>query len=636
LRKIAILLFVTLTLLISKDIGELKNIKILESTIESSIKSELSLYTKKSFNINVKIYTVQKSVSKSQINNIASKTNDMVLPGIYIKNDDENSKLKEDSVVNQEVDHIVVTIILDNSIDSYTQEIARNIAIKKADISQRRGDKVIIKKMAIEKKNNINQLAKIVKNKLYNFNEDIQQLENKKEDLLSRIVLLEAKITNIDSTFSEKTDNLNSTLAEIIVNTKNELDTFKEKQSYIMQKLSDEVETKNKQLYYWLIFISIALLVIVYLGFLYSSNRSKHMKNDIKSVEDDVKKNLVGLEDKLEQKLKNTGDDFSNNNIDQNMINDLATLVIARKDGIKQFIIENLHSNTGKEKVSLLVNHVGMKSIETMFLNNPSILNEVVNSTNGFTFKTEEINSKINLLYNELLNYTNNMYKNNKEINALSFLDKLSIEQLLLLLEGEDMGIKAFIISQTDKEKSAEIFERLPEETRLYLYMEIANIKPMNEKEYNILAQNLSKKIINLPQVNRFIVDGESEMVDRIRLIDPLSQKNMLNILMTQNVSLYQSITNKYIFFKDIITLDDELLKKLIFDTTDEILALSLLQIGEDEKNKFLALLNERKMVTIDDKIRFFKENPATKQQLSNAQYQLTLNAQNIYKTNQI
>jgi len=636
LRKIAILLFVTLTLLISKDIGELKNIKILESTIESSIKSELSLYTKKSFNINVKIYTVQKSVSKSQINNIASKTNDMVLPGIYIKNDDENSKLKEDSVVNQEVDHIVVTIILDNSIDSYTQEIARNIAIKKADISQRRGDKVIIKKMAIEKKDNINQLAKIVKNKLYNFNEDIQQLENKKEDLLSRIVLLEAKITNIDSTFSEKTDNLNSTLAEIIVNTKNELDTFKEKQSYIMQKLSDEVETKNKQLYYWLIFISIALLVIVYLGFLYSSNRSKHMKNDIKSVEDDVKKNLVGLEDKLEQKLKNTGDDFSNNNIDQNMINDLATLVIARKDGIKQFIIENLHSNTGKEKVSLLVNHVGMKSIETMFLNNPSILNEVVNSTNGFTFKTEEINSKINLLYNELLNYTNNMYKNNKEINALSFLDKLSIEQLLLLLEGEDMGIKAFIISQTDKEKSAEIFERLPEETRLYLYMEIANIKPMNEKEYNILAQNLSKKIINLPQVNRFIVDGESEMVDRIRLIDPLSQKNMLNILMTQNVSLYQSITNKYIFFKDIITLDDELLKKLIFDTTDEILALSLLQIGEDEKNKFLALLNERKMVTIDDKIRFFKENPATKQQLSNAQYQLTLNAQNIYKTNQI
>ena len=636
MRKIAILLFVTLTLLISKDIGELKNIKILESTIESSIKSELSLYTKKSFNINVKIYTVQKSVSKSQINNIASKTNDMVLPGIYIKNDDENSKLKEDSVVNQEVDHIVVTIILDNSIDSYTQEIARNIAIKKADISQRRGDKVIIKKMAIEKKDNINQLAKIVKNKLYNFNEDIQQLENKKEDLLSRIVLLEAKITNIDSTFSEKTDNLNSTLAEIIVNTKNELDTFKEKQSYIMQKLSDEVETKNKQLYYWLIFISIALLVIVYLGFLYSSNRSKHMKNDIKSVEDDVKKNLVGLEDKLEQKLKNTGDDFSNNNIDQNMINDLATLVIARKDGIKQFIIENLHSNTGKEKVSLLVNHVGMKSIETMFLNNPSILNEVVNSTNGFTFKTEEINSKINLLYNELLNYTNNMYKNNKEINALSFLDKLSIEQLLLLLEGEDMGIKAFIISQTDKEKSAEIFERLPEETRLYLYMEIANIKPMNEKEYNILAQNLSKKIINLPQVNRFIVDGESEMVDRIRLIDPLSQKNMLNILMTQNVSLYQSITNKYIFFKDIITLDDELLKKLIFDTTDEILALSLLQIGEDEKNKFLALLNERKMVTIDDKIRFFKENPATKQQLSNAQYQLTLNAQNIYKTNQI
>lgn len=641
MKNIFALLILFVMTILAKDIDEYKNINLLESTMESRISNELSLYTDSSFSIDVKIYTIRVDISKNQVQDNEKMVN---LPGVYLYEEKEdNSMLNEDST-SQRIDHIEVVLTLDQDEDPFIIKMAKKIAVQKADLSKIRGDKVIVKQVKTIKEKNDDELAQNINKKLSGFEKTIEKIADKKNE---DIDLLKSDIVKVqESTQEELTKLTKNTQVEIAkvqdATLKNiesiksdvnaQLKALSKDQNYAMKVLADQVSASNERLYYWLAFITLALLVAAYLGFLYASHRSKNIKNDIKFIEDDFQKELQQVESKIEKKIATTKASGSEHSIDEALINDLATLVIARKDGVKEFILESLESEKGKEKIALLVQHIGMRSIETFFANSKETIMEIVKCVDAFQFDPNKVEEKVDALYKEILNYTKSTNNSNTSLNALGFLNKLSIDQLLLLLEGEDMSIKAFIISQIDKEKSAELFERLPEETRLYLYMEISNIKPMEDKEYATLAKKLSKKIVDLPQVNNYVVDGKEEMVDRIKLIDPSSQKHMLEVLMTQNIDLYRTIRDKYLFFQDIPELEEESIKSILFSMNEETIALALMQMSEEDKDRILAMVNERKMVMIDEKIRTFQEDRPAKQLLLKAQYRFTQEAEKIVK----
>lgn len=594
--KLLLIVFVMFSQLVANDdLSAYKSLKSLENTLESQIRNELKLYTSSPFNVGV-------TVVLDEIQTTKASPEKQSLPGLYQQNSTENTE--DDQLLKNELNHIEVLITLDTGVDPSIVSLAKKIAYEKANLSDRRGDKVTVVKKALQVK----------KKKL--------EVSNA---ILDKIQQLDEQITGVDAKNQERLKNSERDF-------QNKLDLAKNEISLAMKKNNDTITVIKENSLYLFLLILVAFIIFSYLVFIYFSNLSKKDHEHVKELETKLDRDIDAVKNDLHKTIEEI-DTNKTAEVDQRLINDLATLVIARKNAVKAYIKTALHSPDGEEKVALLAQVLGTKSMSALLFKEENLLNDVMAIVNQHQFKPQERESLAQDLYKELLNKTNN--QDNQEFDEFAFVKNMNINQLLLLLEGEDIGIQAFILTQIENVVSAEVLSRLDENLRLNLLIELSNMHPINAQTYSAISKKLSSKIANSPKVNHFVLDGESEMATQILYLKPKDQTAMLNKILTQDTALYNRIKEKYIFAEDVDKLEKSLVKTLLFTLNDLDLSLSLYQFGKELQQKLLAEVSERKMVIIDEKIKQFEEENPSTEKMSVALYNF-LNEANKIKNKSI
>lgn len=271
-----------------------------------------------------------------------------------------------------------------------------------------------------------------------------------------------------------------------------------------------------------------------------------------------------------------------------------------------------------------------MGCISSLLFKDSDILKEVLAVANNYQFKSEELESLSNDLYKELLAKTKN--QESQDFDEFAFVKNMDLDQLLLLLEGEDTGIQAFILTQVEKVVSAKVLSRLDENLRVQLLVELSNIRPMDAQTYSAISKKLSLKIAKSPKVNHFVLNGESEMATQILYLQPKVQTDMLNKILTQDAALYNRIKERYLFAEDIDKLDSSLIKTLLFSMNDLDVSLSLYQLSTKLQQKILLEVSERKMVLVEENIKQFEEVKPSSEKMSLALYNFLNEANKLRK----
>jgi flagellar motor switch protein FliG len=199
---------------------------------------------------------------------------------------------------------------------------------------------------------------------------------------------------------------------------------------------------------------------------------------------------------------------------------------------------------------------------------------------------------------------TNDLYNSKNRINPFEFLKNLPDEQILLMMEDEDIGTRALVLAQITTLQSARVMEKLDADDKVLISLEMSNMKSLGEAGYAKLGDHLAEKLVRMPSINNFVVDGTDEMVSRLLMMTPVEQEMLVKKLKTQDPSLYGKIRDNYLFFNDIDKLDSNTAKEVMLGVDDSILAIVIATSGNAIKEYLLSLMNERKRAMVEEKLK--------------------------------
>jgi hypothetical protein len=288
------------------------------------------------------------------------------------------------------------------------------------------------------------------------------------------------------------------------------------------------------------------------------------------------------------------------------MVKDLYYLVNTRKVGVIQFIRESLKSESGQEKMAILVSQVGMKTLETLFGGqDESVIVGLRKAKADNQLPVEDqMAEAVDSLFHEIMLATNDLYNSKNRINPFEFLKNLPDEQILLMMEDEDIGTRALILAQISILQSARVMEKLDNDEKVLISLEMSNMKSLGEAGYSKLGDHLADKLVRMPSINNFVVDGTDEMVNRLLMMTPVEQEMLVKKLKTQDPSLYGKIRDNYLFFNDIDKLDSNTAKEVMLGVDENVLAIVIATSGNAIREYLLTLMNDRKRAMVEEKLK--------------------------------
>jgi len=443
MKKIAFLmtLFV-INFLFADQLDQYEKIQNLESTLEQRISNELSVkMNKEPFTVFVKVITKDVIDSPKDENVDLNFVDEPIfLPGLFESTNEAKNKFSENSSRSTWIDHIEVFLTLDYKIDSFSSRLAEDIIHRKAELVENRGDRVIIKKADLSDKKlemkDKTELIKDVQKALESYESELQkmrqnhteEMQKLKNSLAGEFRSAENKLDRRLDTFKEKyREDLNTVygktqttdssqnrqisyidkkfedkLAEIDKKYDEKLDKFLENAKVTIansqQKYENKLESidaslsnEQKVIYYWLLFLAIAFILSAYLVYLFISNSNKKIKENVQDSFNNVFSSVKNMKEELDKTKKEFSAIDSKANDKFSTSKDLAGLFVARKNGVKHFILDSLNSQEGRNKIGLLASQVGMRNIESLFSEKEkSHLDEVRNIVNLYKIPSSE------------------------------------------------------------------------------------------------------------------------------------------------------------------------------------------------------------------------------------------------------
>lgn len=593
--------------LIAQTIGELERVSSVEYILKQKISTALEkqLPTLNEY-ADVKVYAG--IASQPKINK------EDTLPGVNIMG---VSRVQSSSTnKGSNIDHIVVTMVLDNSATAAQDELAHIIAMKQGNLDPMRGDKIIIKHADLKKTNSVVSKLKEITKEQEKLNEDKatfksnfksfkraqsesldyfkrqvnENLATNQKKLTEKLQNFESQVTKRDKILNARMEDISKKITEPIFNMK-----------MALKKQADTSTLAITNIYYWVALVAVALIVLLVIFLIIWRYTSKSVKDTISSQIGLAEKSIENIEKNVKEieSGKNKGE--SSEKI-KTISNDLSTMMFGRKSDVKQFIKDNMYSEVGKEKIALLMRTVGQKSFSSLFsIGEEDIYARIVDGIRGVTIREDNADERIKDIYEEIqahYNFTSN-YEN--ELNPFEFVNTLNKDQIMMIMEDEDYPVRALLLSQVNKELASSILESMDTKDKISVSLELAHANNVTEETYRTLGKRLARKLADMPQINNYIVNGKEYLIDLIQMLDSNEQQKMLEDIQVQDPMTYKEIYDRSLFFKDIENLSNDLLKSVVSQFDAEELAKLMSDFTEEFTSKIVTILGDRKFAMMAD-----------------------------------
>lgn len=186
-----------------------------------------------------------------------------------------------------------------------------------------------------------------------------------------------------------------------------------------------------------------------------------------------------------------------------------------------------------------------------------------------------------------------------------SFLMDIELDKVKLLLKNESLPAIALVLPYLEASRASKILAGFPLIEQKEIVARIARLELIDSDIIWRVEEVLRKKIRTMDDMVTDEIDGEKTLVDILKHMDEIREKQILNELQETDPELVAAIEHKRFDIHIIHQLPDRDLQTVLAEYSDRELALIVKSIEKAEAERILSNVSSRRREAIEGEVAF-------------------------------
>lgn len=191
------------------------------------------------------------------------------------------------------------------------------------------------------------------------------------------------------------------------------------------------------------------------------------------------------------------------------------------------------------------------------------------------------------------------------KIRPFNMIRKADPKQLVTFLYNEHPQTIALVLSYLEPEQAAVILSALPEDIQADVARRIALLERATPETVRDLEQVLEQRLQSVVGQDFAVAGGIKALVDILNRVDRSTERTILEALEQDDPELADEVRKRMFVFEDIVTLDDNSIRRVLREVDMRDLALALKAASEEVANRIYRNLSKRAAEMLKEDIEY-------------------------------
>ncbi|TKH03125.1 flagellar motor switch protein FliG [Peribacillus simplex] len=191
------------------------------------------------------------------------------------------------------------------------------------------------------------------------------------------------------------------------------------------------------------------------------------------------------------------------------------------------------------------------------------------------------------------------------QVRPFDFARKADPGQILNFIQNEHPQTIALILSYLDPTQAGQILSELPQEVQADIARRIALMDSTSPEIINEVEQILERKLSATVTQDYTQTGGVEAVVDVLNGVDRSTERTILDALEIQDPELAEEIKKRMFVFEDIVTLDGRAIQRVVRESDNENLKLSLKVASDEVKEIVFRNMSKRMVETFQEEMEY-------------------------------
>ncbi|MFB6801271.1 flagellar motor switch protein FliG [Peribacillus butanolivorans] len=220
------------------------------------------------------------------------------------------------------------------------------------------------------------------------------------------------------------------------------------------------------------------------------------------------------------------------------------------------------------------------------------------------------------------------------QVRPFDFARKEDPGQILNFIQNEHPQTIALILSYLDPTQAGHILSELPQEVQADIARRIALMDSTSPEIINEVEQILERKLSATVTQDYTQTGGVEAVVDVLNGVDRSTERTILDALETQDPELAEEIKKRMFVFEDIVTLDGRAIQRVVRESENEDLKLSLKVASDEVKEIVFRNMSKRMVETFQEEMEYM--GPVRLRDVEEAQSRIVAVVRRLEETGEI
>ncbi|AXN40539.1 MULTISPECIES: flagellar motor switch protein FliG [Peribacillus] len=220
------------------------------------------------------------------------------------------------------------------------------------------------------------------------------------------------------------------------------------------------------------------------------------------------------------------------------------------------------------------------------------------------------------------------------QVRPFDFARKADPGQILNFIQNEHPQTIALILSYLDPTQAGHILSELPQEVQADIARRIALMDSTSPEIINEVEQILERKLSATVTQDYTQTGGVEAVVDVLNGVDRSTERTILDALETQDPELAEEIKKRMFVFEDIVTLDGRAIQRVVRESENEDLKLSLKVASDEVKEIVFRNMSKRMVETFQEEMEYM--GPVRLRDVEEAQSRIVAVVRRLEETGEI
>lgn len=189
--------------------------------------------------------------------------------------------------------------------------------------------------------------------------------------------------------------------------------------------------------------------------------------------------------------------------------------------------------------------------------------------------------------------------KKHGQLTLFKFLDHISDQQIMRLLDGEDEQTAALVIDYLPEEKAAHLFDKLPNRQAGNIMLKMATLHNLSYKQHKDISSRLFDKTMDMLDAEKDEWHGSENIIPVLEKLPVSEQKRYIEQLKETGAPIGEIIQNNFVTIDQVPLLNDDIIKMAVAPLNTDFLIDALSGLEPEVIDKILSVRPKREQQLI-------------------------------------